>query len=137
MRIVRLLVCLWVVPVVVLNGCSRQGPPPPVVESSSARDAAAPSPSNPRESGSGRDLSVDESMGGHTLARHVGKTDAELSSRLRRERQISSASTYTDRETADRAVGAAVAASHAKITAWERRNGRRPNLVLHYIDRSR
>jgi hypothetical protein len=36
-------------------------------------------------------------MGGHTLARHVGKTDAELIERLRREPQISSASTYTDR----------------------------------------
>jgi hypothetical protein len=75
-------------------------------------------------------------MGGHTLARHVGKTDAELRSRLRREREISSASTYTDRETAERVVGAALAASAAKITAWEERRGRRPNLVLHYIDRS-
>ena len=39
-----------------------------------------------------RDLSLDESMGGHTLARHVGKSDAELADRLSRERQVSAAS---------------------------------------------
>ena len=51
-----------------------------------------------------RDLAADESMGGHTLARHVGKTDSQLSDRLRREPQISAASTYTDREMAERTV---------------------------------
>ena len=80
-----------------------------------------------------RDLSVDESMGGHTLARHVGKTDAELADRLRRER-VSAASTYTDRATAERAVGAAIAAGGRTLGNWERRQGRRPNLVLHYAD---
>jgi hypothetical protein len=75
-------------------------------------------------------------MGGHTLARHVGKTDGELAERLRRERQISAASTWTDRDTAERAVGAALDADHDKVTAWEHRSGRRPNLVLHYVDRS-
>jgi hypothetical protein len=74
-------------------------------------------------------------MGGHTLTRHVGRTDAELSDRLRREPQISSASTYTDRATAERAVGAALASAGDKLQAWLTRNGRRPNLVLHYSDR--
>jgi hypothetical protein len=76
-------------------------------------------------------------MGRHTLARHVGKSDAELADRLRRERQISAASTYTDRATAERSVGAALAAAGHKLTAWERRSGRRPNLVLHYADRAK
>ena len=78
-----------------------------------------------------RDLSIDESRGGHTLARHVGRTDAELRDRLRRE-QISSASTYTDRTAAEHAVGAALAAGGGTLEAWENRSGRRPNLVLHY-----
>ena len=84
-----------------------------------------------------RDLSVDESLGGHTLARHVGKSDAELAERLARERQISAASTYTDRATAERSVGAALADGGGKLSSWMRRSGRRPNLVLHYVEQSR
>lgn len=84
-----------------------------------------------------RDLSLDESRGGHTLARHVGKSDAELASRLRRERQISAASTYTDLATAERSVGAALADGGGKLSSWMRRSGRRPNLVLHYVEPSR
>ena len=85
----------------------------------------------------GRDLSVDESLGGHTLARHVGKTDAELTERLRRERNISAASTYTDRATAERVVGAALANGGNKLSSWTKRSGRRPNLVLNFIEPSR
>src|SRR5262245_17254362 len=84
-----------------------------------------------------RDLAVDESMGGHTLARHVAKSDAELAERLRRERQISAASTYTDRATAERSVGAALADGGGKLASWQKRSGRRPNLVLHYVEPSR
>jgi hypothetical protein len=84
-----------------------------------------------------RDLSLDEAMGGHTLARHVGKSDAELADRLGRERQISAASTYIDRATAERSVGAALAGGGGKLASWTRRSGRRPNLVLHYVESSR
>ena len=42
------------------------------------------------------DLEADEALGGHTMARHVGRTDAQLAERLQRERDISAASTYTD-----------------------------------------
>jgi CDI toxin RNase A-like protein len=84
-----------------------------------------------------RDLSRDESMGGHTLARHVGKTDTELATRLRREPDISSASTYTDRLTAEHTVTAALASAGNTLTAWLRRTGRRPNLVLHFTARDR
>lgn len=45
------------------------------------------------------DLERDERRGGHTLSRHVGRSDADLRERLSRERQISAASTYTDRVT--------------------------------------
>ena len=84
-----------------------------------------------------RDLSIDESMGGHTLARHVGKTDAQLAERLRVEKQISAASTYTDRAAAERSVGAALADGGTKLSNWQRRVGRRPNLVLYYAEPSR
>ena len=84
-----------------------------------------------------RDLSMDESMGGHTLARHVGKTDAQLAERLRVEKQISAASTYTDRDAAERSVGAALADGGTKLSNWQRRVGRRPNLVLYYAEPSR
>ena len=78
------------------------------------------------------DTVLDESLGGHTLSRHVGKTDAELADRLRREPRISAASTYTDRATAERSVGSALASGGDTLAAWERRSGRRPNLVLNY-----
>ena len=56
----------------------------------------------PVEHPSAYDLQADERLGGHTLARHVGRTDQELHERLRRDPQISAASTYTDVMTARR-----------------------------------
>ena len=79
-----------------------------------------------------RDLTIDESRGGHTLKRHVGRTDDQLRERLDHERNISAASTYTDRATAERAVGAAIASNQQKIQRWMERGERRPNLVLDY-----
>lgn len=87
----------------------------------------------PRAS-AGYDLERDEALGGHTIERHVGKTDEELRARLRRETQISAASTYTDLATARRVVGAAVAQSRARIEAWSQRTGSRPNLVVNYAE---
>jgi hypothetical protein len=78
-----------------------------------------------------RDLSKDEAEGGHTLARHVGRTDAELRERLMRE-HISAASSYTNRATAERTVGAAIAASARRIGAWMTSSAGHPNLVLDY-----
>ena len=82
---------------------------------------------------SGRyDLSRDEERGGHTLAKHVGRSDDELRERLERERNISAASTWTDREAAEETVAAALRQEHNRIESWERRGDRRPNLALHY-----
>ena len=105
-------------------------------ENTRATRPASPPPSAPEFSrgaeSSARDLSMDEAMGGHTLARHVGKSDAELRERLRREPQISSASTYTDRATAEAIVGAALSSAGRSFDAWRNRTGRRPNFVLHF-----
>ena len=79
-----------------------------------------------------RDLDRDEEQGGHTLRQHVGKTDAELKLRLEGE-DISGASTYTDLDTAESIVAAALAGNSERIAAWVNRPGtHHPNLVLHF-----
>ena len=61
------------------------------------------------------DLARDEARGGHTLSRHVGRTDEELRERLRRERNISAASTWTDREAAETTVVEALRADRGSL----------------------
>jgi len=80
----------------------------------------------------GYDLSRDEERGGHTLRKHVGRMDDELRQRLERERDISAASTWTDRAAAEETVAAALRAERGKIENWQRRGERRPNLALHF-----
>lgn len=78
-----------------------------------------------------RDLSQDEAAGGHTLRKHVGRSDTELRERLSRERDISAASTWNDRASAETAIGAAIADQNTRISRWLERD-RHPNLVLDY-----
>lgn len=78
-----------------------------------------------------RNLAVDEQRGGHTLVRHVGRTDLELRDRLRREPHISAASSYVDRAAAELMVGLALDRERGRLESWKRRRGSRPNLVLH------
>jgi len=106
--------------------------------SASNPGTAVPATSSPKEArteqwqGPPRDLSQDEAAGGHVLRKHVARTDDELRERLERERNISGASTYADRSTAERAVGAAIALSQERIQRWLSRSGGHPNLVLDY-----
>ena len=109
-----------------VTGCEQQALRPV------APPASSTAPDQSATSSSSRDLSVDEAMGGHTLARHVGKTDDELRERLRREPDISSASTFIDRANAEAVVGAALSSAPQSFDAWRRRTGRRPNFVLHF-----
>ena len=78
------------------------------------------------------DLERDEQRGGHTLSRHVARTDAELMQRLERERNISAASTWTDRATAEETIAAALYAERGRVNSWMRRGSPRANLALHY-----
>jgi len=87
----------------------------------------APRTSVPRHS-----LEQDEAAGGHTLRKHVGRTDAELRERLQHEREISAASTWNDRESAETAVGAALAQQDSKVSRWLERENGHPNLVLDF-----
>ena len=90
------------------------------------------STSSPTNSAPAHDLSQDEAAGGHTLKKHVGRSDDDLRERLRRERNISAASTYTDRAAAEFAVGAALQQNQAKIDRWLNRDGGHANLVIDY-----
>ena len=78
------------------------------------------------------DLERDEQRGGHTLSRHVARTDAELAQRLERERNISAASTWTDRAAAEDTVAEALRDKRERVENWMRRGYPRPNLALHY-----
>ena len=99
----------------------RQSPPPP----------SKPIEHVALQSGQRHDLARDEALGGHTLQRHIGKTDRELRERLEAE-SISTDSTYTDQATAEMAVEAAIRENREKIERWLHRPGGHSNLVLDY-----
>ena len=96
------------------------------------RTATPQTPTPAPASGAVRDLSRDEAEGGHTLARHVAKSDADLAARLKAEPDISAASTYLDRATAERTVGTVLAKKSADVTKWEAKTGSRANLAVRY-----
>ncbi len=83
----------------------------------------------PSKHAGARDLAADEEQGGHTLKKHVGRTDRELRERLEHEREISAASTYTDRHTAEEFIGDCLSENNGRIGQWLERE-RHPNLVL-------
>jgi len=116
---------------VLLHGCGQK----PRSESWSERpNAAAANARSSQTASTGQryDLSRDEERGGHTLRKHVGRTDDELRQRLMRERNISAASTWTDRGVAEETLAAGLRAERGRIESWQRRGGRRPNLALHF-----
>jgi len=119
----------WLLIALGVMGCDQPTPPTPAASSAASE---APAVDRSAKSSSGHDLSADEAMGGHTLARHVGKTDDELRERLRREPEISSASTYTDRATAEAVVAEALSSAPRSFDSWRRRTGRRANFVMHF-----
>jgi hypothetical protein len=105
---------------VLLAGLSACTHPPASSRSSSVPFSAA-----------ARDLSQDEAAGGHTLRKHVGRTDTELRERLERERDISAASTWNNRASAESAIGTALNEQGSRISRWLARD-HHPNLVLDY-----
>jgi hypothetical protein len=94
--------------------------------------AAKSAPNGSRDDAARYDLARDEARGGHTLEKHVGRSDEELRERLDRERNISAASTWTNREVVKETVGQALRAEHNKIARWEERGYPRANLALHF-----
>jgi len=111
----------------VVSGCGSGTPP-----ESTKREERQEARIDPRNSTTGYNLGRDEQRGGHTLARHVARTEDELRERLVHERNISAASTWTDRATAEAVVGEALAAEHNRVETWMRRGYPRANLALHF-----
>ena len=66
----------------------------------------------------GGGLAAHEAAGGHTIARHVARTDAELAARLAAEPGINGASTFTDRAVAESAMADTIEANQAAVDAW-------------------
>jgi hypothetical protein len=110
-----------------ISGCGQLPPPPTSAPSEQPRRAPVTV-----ASANHYDLGRDEQRGGHTLDRHVDRTDAELRERLDRERNLSAASTWTDRSTAEEVVPEALRAQRRRIDGWIGRGEHRPNLALHY-----
>lgn len=112
---------------------ANETPPPtiaPQVPSPDSRDEPARSRRG-REARFDVDLERDDARGGHTIARHVGRTDAQLKARLARE-SISAASTYPDLDTAERVVERALAANERRVQRWIDQRGPRSNLAIRY-----
>ena len=116
-----------VVLTIILAAMACQRPPHETASGPSAPSSAQRFQSVPRH-----DLTRDEEAGGHTLRKHAGQSDDQLRERLQREPNIAAASTYTDRETAERVVGIALRENRDKIAPWLTRPGGHPNLVLDY-----
>jgi len=120
-----------VVLVLVLTGITPGCTRPPADSHSPALPFSSSTKSASSHASSPRDLSQDEAAGGHTLRKHVGRTDDQLRDRLEHEQNISAASTWNDRPSAEAAVGAALAEQNEKISRWLARD-RHPNLVLDF-----
>ncbi len=117
-----------------LFSCGGTNSPTPSAGGAASEPARAEAKPNTDFAGDGArpyDLERDESRGGHTLKKHVGRTDQELEERLERERNISASSTWTNREAAEKAIGETLA-HNGKLERWRERSGRKPNLVLDY-----
>lgn len=57
-------------------------------------------------------------LGGHTILKHVGKTEAELRARLTAERGITASSSFSTLAHAERAISSALRAHAGSIQAW-------------------
>ena len=71
-----------------------------------------------------------ELKGGHTIARHVGKTDAWLTNRLANNPTLTQASTFTNTATAENVISQTISSNRADITNWLRNNPNSKDFAL-------
>jgi len=62
-------------------------------------------------------------LGGHTILKHVGKTEAGLRARLAAERDIKAASSFTTLGHAEKAISSGLRANAFQIQAWAKGQG--------------
>jgi filamentous hemagglutinin len=72
--------------------------------------------SSPLAPGGG--LAGHEARGGHTIARHVGKSVVELSERLATQSSLKAASSFSNRAAAESAVSSTLGANSSEISSW-------------------
>lgn len=65
-------------------------------------------------------LVAEEALGGHTIARHVGRTEAELRTRLFIDTRIGAATTFKTLTEAESVVAAALRANQVAIINWSK-----------------
>jgi hypothetical protein len=65
-------------------------------------------------------LAAEEAAGGHTILKHVGRTEEELRARLLKEPKIPAASTFSSLRQAEKVVSDALRANKADIQEWAR-----------------
>jgi hypothetical protein len=63
-------------------------------------------------------LAAEEAAGGHTIARHVGRTEVQLRLRLAAESRLSVASSFRTLADAEKYIAEALRAQQAEIKAW-------------------
>ncbi len=73
----------------------------------------------------GGGLDFHEAAGGHTLERHVGKTESQLAQRLAKEKRISSASSFSYRSVAEAAIAEAMSKNQSAIDSWMKKRTNR------------
>jgi hypothetical protein len=66
----------------------------------------------------GISLVPEEAVGGHTIARHVGRTEAQLRLRLANQPKIPAATTFKTLKDAERCVAEAIKANKSAIKEW-------------------
>jgi hypothetical protein len=76
-------------------------------------------------------LRDNEAKGGHVLEKHVGKTDAQLVARLRRESGITAASTFKDEATAEKVIKETLAQNQSRIEQWLGSSNAKPLALDH------
>lgn len=73
----------------------------------------------------GGGLDFHEAAGGHTLEKHVGKTEVQLAQRLEKEKRISAASSFTYRSVAEAAIAEAMNRNQSAIDSWMKKRDNR------------
>ena len=74
-------------------------------------------------------LDTHERAGGHTILKHVGKTDEQLARRFIDEPERTLSSTFTDRPTAERAIERVISQNQSILDKWM--SGDRYKKILH------
>ncbi|WP_161969195.1 RNase A-like domain-containing protein, partial [Entomohabitans teleogrylli] len=81
----------------------------------------------------GSSIIYHENFGGHTIQKHVGKSDAQLLARFENEPNLSASSTFFNQTAADKAIGNGIAANKGQLAEWLA--GDQSRLILQHTEK--